>query len=154
MRFLACSWDLGLFIAKAADPVCGSAASRGFWPVFLDRFPIWRRTRCAFANGVNAGHVVVVIRLPELRLGGGLRDRDGQNDPVPDARNRPHDDARLCAAAGTEHTCPQEGRTRAEGARTRTPNLWRQDVKVDLGHVGHLPPGASTTSPRTCRHAT
>ena len=28
---------------------------------------MWRRTRCAFADGVNAGHVVGVIDLPELR---------------------------------------------------------------------------------------
>src|SRR5579859_4128105 len=115
------SWDLGLSIAKAADPVCGSAASRGFSPGLLGRFPIWRRTRCAFANGVNAGHLVVVIDVPELRQEGGLRDREGQRGLTRDTRNLPLDDARrsatanraaaTSAAADTGHTCPQERRT-------------------------------------------
>jgi hypothetical protein len=135
--------------------VCGSAASRGSWPAFLGRFPTSRWTRCALADGVDAGHVVVVLRLAKLRHGGGRRRRRGsERDLGPDTRNGARDiSAQSCADSGTGHTCPQVAdRTRAEGTRTRRP-LHRQDARVDVRHDGHLPPGVSATSPRTCRQA-
>src|SRR5260370_16876741 len=105
---------------------------------------MWRRTRCAFAKGVNAGHVVVVIDLPELRRDGGLRDRDGQEGLAPDARTRLHDNGQP-SAAGTRHTRPREGRTRAEGTQPPTPPPSAQDtprphLQVHLGPHAHLLP--------------
>jgi len=67
--------------------VCGSAASRGVWPVFLDRI-LSRWTRCALANGVGASHVVVDIRLAKQRRDAIRLLRQGnEGDLAPEARN-------------------------------------------------------------------
>src|ERR1700729_4451084 len=115
MRFLARSRGLGLVMVKATDPVCGSAASRGILAAgWLGRFPIWRRTHCAFATDENAGHLDVVIRLPDLRHGSGQRSQDGLD---PDMRDGLNQAGRPSAEGGTEQICPREGRTQAEGTR-------------------------------------
>jgi hypothetical protein len=141
-------------MAKTADPVFGSAASRGTWPVFfLDRLRVWRlwrRTRCALTNGVGASHVVVDIRLAKKRRDGARLLRQGSaRGLVPNTRNGVRGNgARPCAANGNGHTDPREAdRTRAGRTQARRP---RQFGCVDICHVGHLPPEWSTTSPRTC----
>src|ERR1700760_150496 len=85
-----CSPSLGPrpYIAKATDPVCGSAASRGVPAGWLGRFSIWRRTRCALAEDGDTGHLDVVIRLLELRHHGGLRGRNDE-DSLGSDRNDP-----------------------------------------------------------------
>jgi hypothetical protein len=144
-----------LRITRPRTLCAGPRPQGGSWPAFLGRFPTSRWTRCAPADGVDAGHVVVVLRLAKLRHGGGRRRRRGsERDLGPDTRNGARDiSAQSCADSGTGHTCPQVAdRTRAEGTRTRRP-LHRQDARVDVRHDGHLPPGVSVTSPRTCRQA-
>jgi hypothetical protein len=138
--------------------VCGSAASRGILAAgWLGRFPIWRRTRCTLAEDENAGHVVV--RLLELRHSSSLRSRGNQGRLVPGKRNRQRAGGRHSAAANAGQTRPREGRTQAGDTRARMPRSCghgasRRNVAVDVSHVGHLPPGASVTSPRTCRQLT
>ena len=146
------------YIAKATDPVCGSAASRGILAAgWLGRFPIWRRTRCALADNENAGHVV--IRLLGLRHNSSLRSRGNQGSLVPEKRNRQRAGGRHNAAANAGQTCPREGRTQAGDTQANMPRscghgVSRRNVAVDVSHVGHLPPGASVTGPRTCRQPT
>src|ERR1700722_8804028 len=115
-------------MAKTADPVFGSAASRGTWPVFfLDRLRVWRlwrRTRCALTNGVGASHVVVDIRLAKTRRDGARLLRQGRAITLaPNTRNgvRAHG-ARPCAETGNGQIDPREAdRTRAGRTQARRP---------------------------------
>jgi len=140
-------------MTKTADPVCGSAASRGTWPVCLDRSPLrrlWRRTRCALAGGVGASHVVVDIRLAKLRRDDAGRSRLGREGSLDRDRRNGVDDnsARPSATSGDGRTAPREaGCTRAGSTQARSPRQLGLNRCFDTCHVGHLPPEWSTTNP-------
>ena len=95
--------------------LCAGPRPRGeFWPVWLDRFSISRWTRCALANGGDAGHVVVDIRLAKQCRDGVLRRLGGHDrDLAPDtrkherARDRQQSDRQQSGAwTGSGHTGP------------------------------------------------
>src|SRR5579871_5786953 len=57
-------------MTKAADPIFGSAASWGSWPVLLDRIPRRMRTQCTATSRSDTGLVgellVARVLLPDV----------------------------------------------------------------------------------------